>query len=100
MQILRFWPLGFLPLLALLLLISPVAAATSASPVTSAGQLLTGAQADGQIGDLVLENDHIVIVISALGHITHYGENGGTVIDAGHPGNAPRRPGRTLHLFR
>ncbi len=83
MHVLRFLPLGFLSLLAILLLISPVAAATSAYPVTSAGQLLTGAQADGQLGDMILENDHIVIIISALGHITHYGENGGTVIDAG-----------------
>jgi len=77
-----------LPVLFVTLLISwsiatPALAATSAFLVTSTGQLLSGIQADGQIGDLILENDEIAVVISALGHITHYGENGGTVIDAG-----------------
>ena len=55
-------------------------ATVSASPVTSSSQLLGGAQADGQIGDLILANDHIVVIISALGHVTYSGENGGTEV--------------------
>jgi len=61
----------------------PVDAATSASTITSPTQLLSGAQADGQLGDLTLANGQIAVIISALGHVTYYGENGGTVIDAG-----------------
>jgi predicted MPP superfamily phosphohydrolase len=61
----------------------PAISATIATTVTSSSQLLDGPQADGQIGDLLLSNDHIAIIISAVGHITHNGENGGTVIDAG-----------------
>ncbi|MFT5316226.1 MAG: hypothetical protein ACI9UK_002071, partial [Candidatus Krumholzibacteriia bacterium] len=38
--------------------------------------------AQGQVGDLILQNGQIVIVISAIGHTTFSGENGGTVIDA------------------
>lgn len=74
--------LPVLALLGTLLLSAPVSAATSAYQATSPAQLLNGAPAQGQVGDFVLENDHIIIVISALGHVTHYGENGGTVIDA------------------
>ena len=61
----------------------PAVGATNATTITSFGQLLDGPQADGQIGDLLLTNDNITVIISALGHITHSGENGGTVIDAG-----------------
>ncbi|MCK9997485.1 MAG: carboxypeptidase regulatory-like domain-containing protein, partial [Candidatus Krumholzibacteria bacterium] len=68
----------------LLTLISPTVAtaAVSAATVTSSGQLPGGYPTDGQIGDLILANDEIVIIISAIGHTTYSGENGGTVIDA------------------
>jgi len=71
-----------LVLFSTLSLATPALAAVSALPVTSASQLLNGSQADGQIGDVVLRNDDIVVVISAIGHTTFSGENGGTVIDA------------------
>ena len=70
-----------LALLGALFLPASAMAAASAYQATSTIQLLSGAQAQGRIGDFVLENDHVVIVISALGHVTHYGENGGTVIE-------------------
>jgi len=72
LSLLVFWLVGM-----------PALATTSAYVVISNDQLLSGAQAEGQIGDLVLENGKIIIIISSLGHVTHYGENGGTVIDAG-----------------
>jgi len=62
---------------------APASATVSALPVTSNAQLLEGTQADGQVGDLVLRNDNIVVIISAIGHTTFSGENGGTVIDVG-----------------
>ncbi len=58
-------------------------AAVTAAQVTTTSQLLGGNQADGQTGDWILANDHIVVIISAIGHVTYSGENGGTVIDAG-----------------
>ncbi|MEN8007892.1 MAG: metallophosphoesterase [Candidatus Krumholzibacteriota bacterium] len=75
--------LVFLSACLFLTLPAVAAAAVSASTVTSSGQLLNGSVADGQIGDLVLANDEIIVIISGIGHITHDGENGGTVIDAG-----------------
>jgi len=74
-------------------------ATTSASLVTTDGQLLSGGQADGQIGDLILENDEIAVIISALGHVTHYGENGGTVIDAGLVGSRTDALGELYTYF-
>jgi len=75
--------LGLLAVLLALALPTAATAAVSAATVTSSGQLLGGSPADGQIGDLILANDEIVVIISAIGHITYSGENGGTVIDAG-----------------
>jgi len=45
-------------------------------------QLLHGTQAAGSVGDVILENDRIAIVISAIGHVIGYGLGGGTIIDA------------------
>jgi len=74
--------LGFLAVLLVLILPTASTAAVSAATVTSSGQLPGGYAVDGQIGDLILANDEIIIIISAIGHTTYSGENGGTVIDA------------------
>lgn len=76
-------PLLLVALAACCLPTAAALAATSAAAVTSSSQLLTGAAAAGRIGDMVLANGEIVVVISAVGHLTQYSENGGTVIDAG-----------------
>ncbi len=74
--------LGLFALLLTLILPTVATAAVSAATVTSSGQLPGGYPTDGQIGDLILANDEIVIIISAIGHTIYSGENGGTVIDA------------------
>jgi len=74
--------LGLLAVILALTLPSAATAAVSAATVTSSGQLPAGYPIDGQIGDLILANNEIVIIISAIGHTTYSGENGGTVIDA------------------
>jgi len=61
---------------------SPVLATVRVHVIDSTDQLLHGAQADGSAGDVILENDRIAIIISAIGHINGYGLNGGTIIDA------------------
>ena len=70
-------------LLLTFVLAGPALGAVSASFVTSSGQLLSGTEAEGRVGDLILANDEIILVISAIGHVTRNGENGGTIIDAG-----------------
>ncbi|MDX2475071.1 MAG: metallophosphoesterase, partial [Candidatus Krumholzibacteria bacterium] len=75
--------LALASLLIILALPTAGSAAVSAATVTSSGQLLSGSVADGQLGDVVLANDEIILIISAIGHTTESGENGGTVIDAG-----------------
>ncbi len=62
---------------------NPALAAVRAHVIDSDDQLLHGTQAAGSAGDVLLENDRIAIVISAIGHITGYGLGGGTIIDAG-----------------
>ncbi len=63
--------------------LATVDAAVIATTITSGEQLLTGSVADSEIGDLLLQNDNIAVVISALGHLTYHGLSGGNVIDAG-----------------
>jgi hypothetical protein len=75
--------LGLLVATLSLVLPQQVGATVSASVVTTSGQLLSGGDAEGLVGDIALANDDITFIISAIGHTTHYGENGGTVIDAG-----------------
>lgn len=74
-------PLGLVVVL-FLFLSGQALAAVSASVVTSSSQLLGGTRADGQLGDLIIQNDEIVLIIAAIGHVAEYGANGGTVIDA------------------
>jgi len=68
---------------ALLLVASNAAALVHAGRVESPDELLSGAWADGELNDFLLENDQIAIVISALGHHPYYGQSGGNVLDAG-----------------
>ena len=59
------------------------AGGVSAYWIDSSEDLLSGQYADGQLSDLMLENDEIAVVISALGHTVYYAESGGNIIDAG-----------------
>lgn len=73
-----------LSLFMLTVLVSPVRAGTvTAYQISSGGQLLSGSYADGQVGDIMMENDSIAVVITALGHTEYYGVSGGNIIDAG-----------------
>ncbi len=58
------------------------AAAGSAELITSSTQLLTGPGAAGQMGDILLANDEIALVISAINHPFGYANTGGCIIDA------------------
>ena len=62
---------------------SRASAAVTAGTVTGSTPLLTGTFASGQNGDLILENDEIVVIVSAIGHTPYQGISGGTVIDIG-----------------
>jgi hypothetical protein len=81
----RLLPLGVLAL-SLALAPAPALAGAAAGQVVEPARLMTGASAAGQVGDWYLENDEIAIIVSAIGHVTGSGENGGTVIDAGPAG--------------
>ncbi len=68
------------------LLLTPSAAEAgnvSAYQISSSGPLLSGSSAQGQIGDLMMENDSIAVVITTPGHTVGYGATGGNIIDAG-----------------
>lgn len=68
----------------MLLLLPSLLFATSATQITSSGQLLSGYYANGQIGDYLIENQNIAVIVSDIGHTVHYGETGGNIIDAGY----------------
>ena len=71
-------------IILLILLLPTLVFATSATQITSSGQLLNGYYANGQIGDYLIENQNIAVIVSDIGHTVHYGETGGNVIDAGY----------------
>ena len=81
--LLRPLHLGMALCLGLGFFASEAQSTVSASAVDGSTQLLSGYYANGQTGDVILENDLITIVISAIGHTTYQSLNGGTVIDAG-----------------
>jgi hypothetical protein len=54
----------------------------SAYWVTSPDSLLSGQHAAGRVSDLMMVNDRIAVVISALDHIEQHALSGGNVIDA------------------
>ena len=74
-------------LLFLLLSIAVVPPATagtvSAYWISSSAQLLSGSYSDGRVSDVMMENDSIAVVITAMGHTEYYGVSGGNIIDAG-----------------
>jgi hypothetical protein len=55
----------------------------SATWIASTESLLTGAYAEGRMGDIMMENGRIAVVISALDHLVVNGRSGGNIIDAG-----------------
>jgi hypothetical protein len=63
------------------------AGAASAFRITSEVHLLSGQYADGEISDLMMENDRIAIVIADIDHIEYNGISGGHIIDAGSAGD-------------
>jgi hypothetical protein len=50
--------------------------------VASAGELLAGRAADGEVGDYRLDNDRIAVIISAPRRTLGFGASGGNIIDA------------------
>ncbi|MCU0612998.1 MAG: metallophosphoesterase [Candidatus Eisenbacteria bacterium] len=55
----------------------------TASTIAAPDQLLPGAWSYGRVGDFILENDLIAVVISAIGHAELDAASGGNIIDAG-----------------
>jgi hypothetical protein len=64
-----------------------------AKPVVCDSELLTGPNADGQVGDLILENSKVRFIIRVSSSHTFVGMDGGNVVDADlarNPGEAGR----------
>jgi predicted MPP superfamily phosphohydrolase len=58
-------------------------AAVTAKVIDGSTPLFSGPYADARIGDVILENDDIAVVVSAIGRPTYHDINGGTILDAG-----------------
>ncbi len=56
--------------------------ASSAGWIDSTENLLTGTYANGRIGDIMMENDRVAVIIGALDHVIVNAESGGNIIDA------------------
>ncbi len=61
---------------------TPAPERSSAFPITSRSQLIGGARALGEVGDVRLENDRIRLIIQAPGFSRGFGVYGGSLIDA------------------
>ena len=61
---------------------APVPERSAAFPITSRGQLIGGARALGEVGDVRIENEHVRFVIQAPGFSRGFGVFGGSLIDA------------------
>jgi 3',5'-cyclic AMP phosphodiesterase CpdA len=61
---------------------SSLFAATSAQIITSSSQFLIGPEAVGQVGDVLLANENISVVISAINHPHSRANTGGNIVDA------------------
>ncbi len=73
------------PLLLVLvfcLFTTSVCAASSAQWITSSSQFLSGYDAVGQVGDILLANTEISIIINAIDHPHSYANTGGCIVDA------------------
>lgn len=65
---------------------SPVChAAASAVQITDVAQLVPGQNAQGQVGDCLLSNDYVRVVIDDIAHPHGFATTGGNVIDAATP---------------
>jgi len=78
--------------------IAPAAASASveATVIADTGDLLTGPDAAGQLGDLLIRNDRVAFVIEAAGNHHGYGVTGGHVLDAA---SAPGWTDEIDHVF-
>ncbi len=72
----------FKPALLFCLMTSSALAGGSAQWITSGTQLLGGPGAQGQVGDVLLANDEISLVITAINHPFGYANTGGCLVDA------------------
>ena len=83
-----------LPLLTLMLLLPSASPQAGAEPgssprspvarvIADASDLLGGPGAEGQLGDILLRNDEIALIVEAAGHIHGSALSGGHVIDGG-----------------
>jgi hypothetical protein len=61
---------------------SPTPERSSAFPITSRAQLVGGARALGEVGDIRLENERVRIVIQSPGFSRGFGVYGGSLVDA------------------
>jgi hypothetical protein len=77
------WPAAILIFLFIIMETSPAFGQLSAYQVTSPSDLLTGADAAGQVGDYIMENGFIAVLISDIGHTGLYDANGGVILDMG-----------------
>jgi hypothetical protein len=68
--------------LSLLAAAPPLAAQATAVQISSSGQLIPGVTADGQIGDYLLSNPQVRVVIDAIDHPHGFANTGGNIIDA------------------
>ncbi|MCP4548166.1 MAG: T9SS type A sorting domain-containing protein [bacterium] len=67
---------------------SPAVAEVTAVPITATDQLLSGADADGQIGDYLIANGLMAVIISAPAHSGYYAATGGNIIDVARVGES------------
>jgi hypothetical protein len=79
----NIWPAVVLTILSMGLGTSPAQGQLQAYKVTSSSDLLNGANAAGQVGDYIMENGFITVLISDIGHTGTYDENGGVILDMG-----------------
>ncbi len=82
---LRPRPLAIAAVVVFLVAALPVQAlgdAPSAFEITESADLLSGPAALGQIGDYILRNGEIAVIIEAVDHAHGYGLSGGNIVDA------------------
>src|SRR5690349_4322943 len=63
-------------------LTAPVRAQTHAGQIADPSELLTGQSAQGAVGDWVLENDVLRVIVDDIPHAHGFADTGGNIIDA------------------
>jgi len=61
---------------------SPEKGFTQAKVVSSAAELIGGPRAEGRVGDFLLENDRVRVIIGAAGNAPGFNLYGGSILDA------------------